>query len=491
MQIEVRPTERLRGKNPVDLASVLGSIFSAVRESSLDLTRLRIACDWVQYRQNFRDAVSVRQIMPTPLHGAGSDFYELAVDLRRAQALEGLSEQVARVLNSVDNGATNGNQYLEDWQRGSQSVVWDFNGLYWNFLALWEEATGQEYEQALPGGESDARNTAMARELIEGLCSVWDMLAQNRALPEDLYILELGVGNGNQARAWLDEFVKVEHERRSDYYRRLHYLMADYSPHVLERARENVGVHSSRCSTLVMDARAPTQTLGFLRSRAFLIYISNVYDNLPTDEVVSIGGHLYLVEGRAYIPSEIAGEIAGNIGGTPEELPGLIRRLLQLGPVLLAQAYPERFPNGVMDVVSFWRRVWDTVRLEERYVALEGLELYQVAKGVRGEVLRPILTTTGDIRMHVSNGATASFLDSLSLLHPYGVLQCHDIFVTDPAEYERSFRGPGKYQGSVVNWVNGSLLAALARRNGYEAEFEPFAHRPESNIKTLSARVRE
>ena len=45
----------------------------------------------------------------------------------------------------------------------------------------------------------------------------------------------------------------------------------------------------------------PTKTLGFLRGKAFLVYISNVYDNLPTDEVVRIGGHLFQVEVRAYI----------------------------------------------------------------------------------------------------------------------------------------------------------------------------------------------
>ena len=36
--------------------------------------------------------------------------------------------------------------------------------------------------------------------------------------------------------------------------------------------------------------------------------------------------------------------------------------------------------------------------------------------------MRPVLETHGDIRMHVSNGAVASFVDTLPLLHPHGVL---------------------------------------------------------------------
>ena len=493
MQIDVRATERMRAKTPVDLGAILSQVTAAARDSTVDLTRLRIVCDWVQYRQNFRNVVDVRHIIPFALQAKdGVDVYEMAVDMRRASTAEDLEAQVTQALNEAAAGeAANGHQYLEDWRPNSQSVIWDFNGLYWGSLGHWEEATGQEYEQALPGGESDARNSAAAREIIEGLFDVWDKLAERKALPEDLHVLELGVGNGNQAKVWLDEFVKIERERHTDYYRRLHYLMADYSAHVLERARENVKEHAARCSSLVMDARVPTQTLGFLRSKAFLIYISNVYDNLPTDEIVRIGGQTYLVEVRAYIPPKEAQELADMLKATPAEIPGLTHRLLQLGPELLANALSDRFPGGVGDAVAFWQKVWDSVRLEERYVAIEGLDTYMIADGVRGEVLRPILTAIGDVRMHISNGAAASFMDSLPLLHPFGQLLCQDIFVTDASAYERSFRGPGKYDGSVVNWVNGSLLAAIGRRNGYEVEYETFQHRGGSNIITLKARVQE
>jgi hypothetical protein len=489
VQIEIRAADRLRAKTPMDLAPVLNEVTEAVRGSELDLAKLRVVGDWVQYRQNFRPVADIRRIMPSALQSNG-EAYEIAVDLRRAPGAEDLGDQLNEAIARTKSEAGAG-QYLEDWKHGSSSVIWDFNGLYWNALGFWEEATGREYEQALPGGETDARNSAMARDLILKLFKIWDDLAARKALPEDLHVLELGVGNGNQAKVWLDEFLKLDRENHRDYYSRLHYLMADYSPHVLERARENVTEHASHCSTLVMDARVPTQTLGFMRSKAFLVYISNVYDNLPTDEVVRIGGHLYMVEVRAYIAHKQAEEIASSIGITPGELPELVQRLLQLGPELLSRAAPERFPNGPLDAVTFWRNVWEAVKLEERYVPMEGLDEYRIAEGVRGELLRPILQATGDVRMHISNGAASSFLDSLPLLHPFGLLQCQDIFVTDASQYQRSFRGPGKYDGSVVNWVNGAVLAAVGRRNGYEVEYETFTHREGSNIMTMIARVQE
>lgn len=37
--------------------------------------------------------------------------------------------------------------------------------------------------------------------MIRDLFEVWDALADGDALPEELYVVELGVGNGTQARS--------------------------------------------------------------------------------------------------------------------------------------------------------------------------------------------------------------------------------------------------------------------------------------------------
>ena len=167
-------------------------------------------------------------------------------------------------------------------------------------------------------------------------------------------------------------------------------------------------------------------------------------------------------------------------------LPGLIEKLLRLGPTLLAETVPGCF-DGVDDAVRFWQAAWEALRLEERYTPLAGLDLYELAPGVSGELLRPQLESGNDIRMHVNNGAVASFVDTLPLLHPYGRLWCHDIVVTDTHRYRTQFLGPGKYDGSVVNWVNGPLLHRVGHRRGFEVEFAPFRHRQGTNIVTMTA----
>jgi hypothetical protein len=373
---------------------------------------------------------------------------------------------------------------------GRDSCIWRFNALYWQALSGWERVTGREYEQSLPGGESDARNSEAARELILELFRIWDDLDARHALPGELYVLELGVGNGNQARTWLDEFVQLDLRHGRDYYRRLRYLMGDYSAHVLDRARQAVAHHGERVSALVVEATRPVVTLGFLAQKAFLVYISNVYDNLPTDEVARIGGHVYLVQTRAFISDDDADRIAGQFGATRAELVPLIDRLLRIGPELLSESAPAQFPDADR-AVSFWQSAWDALRLRERYVPFEGLDNYLVSPSLTGEILRPLVEAEGDVRMHVSNGALSSFTGTLPLLHPFGRVQCHDLFLTSGRQYRSGFYGPGKYDGSVVNWVNGPLLQLVANRRGFGVQFTPFRQRPGSNITTLTAQARD
>jgi hypothetical protein len=517
--IDVRPVAKLTGAAPVDVAAVLAHVFDALGSAELDLASVRVVCDWIQYRHNFYEPVEVRPVLadrPHPaepgggpqasggLRAVGSgglpsgkrsgppgqhSGLEIAIDLRRCAGDGDLAARITRALAEQDGADGTGLVLLEPWQPASESCLWRFNTLYWQALSRWEEATGREYEQALPGGRSEARDIGVAGDLIRELLRVWDELDARRALPEELYVAELGVGNGGQARTWLDTFADLDAQHGRDYYRRLHYLMGDYSAHVLDRARKAVAHHGDKISTLVLDATRPQQTLGFLRGKAFCVYISNVYDNLPTDDVASIRGHPYLVEVRACLRRADAAKIARRYHTRPGELAALVHRLLRLGPDLLAEAAPGRFPRP-REAVAFWQETWSALRLQERYVPLDGLDAYQITPAITGEILRPLLETCGDARMHVSNGALASFADTLPLLHPFGRLQCHDLFLTAPGGYLTGFHGPGKYDGSVVNWVNGPLLALAGNRRGFDVQIAP-NRRPGVNVKTLTAQVRD
>ena len=494
MLVDFRPHTRLRGKTPVDLTSAVTPVVAALSEGTADLARVRVVCDWVQYRENFRDVVDVRPILPHPEQGAEgertatprrvrNDDVEIAVDVRRSAGVALKELTAARLCEDGEDRV-----YLEGWGAGSASCIWEFNALYWSALELWEKVTGQTYDQARPGGEIDAPNKDAARELIHELFAVWDGLARSGTLPEQLYVVELGAGNGGQAKVFLDEFRKLDRAHGREYYRRLHYVMCGYSQHVLDLASETIAGHSAHVSSFAMDATHPVRLLGFLRYKVFLIRVSNVYGNLPTDEVAQLGGRTYQVQTRAYLPASGAAELAEHVSAGVDQLPTLVHQLLRLGPTLLADAAPAHFAN-VDATVEFWCRIWSLVRLAERYVPVISLDVYELAPSVSGGMLRPLLESGADVRMHVNNGALASFTDSLMLLHPFGKLVCHDLFVTDVQAYRTEFRGPGKYDGSVVNWVNGPLLAHVGRRKGFEVRYVPFAHRAGGDIITMTAQV--
>jgi hypothetical protein len=490
VEIDIRAVRRLR--ESAGARAAITPMVEALCRSDADLATTRVVCDWIQYRANFRDTVMVRPVIAVGGPSAASvDGYELAVDLRRCAAPEtDVVGEVTAALSAAVRGGADDRVWLEPWVPGSGSCVWRFNALYWQALADWEKSTGNGFEQALPGGESDARNSAAAREVILDLFSSWDELASRRALPEELYVIELGVGNGGQARTWLDEFVELDRRHGRDYYRRLHYLMGDYSAHVLDRARREVAHHGDHVSGLVLEATRLSGSVGFLAGKAFLVYISNVYDNLPSDEIAAIRGRMYLVQTRSYLAGPAAEAVAARFGLQRSEIAQLTQRLLRIGPELLAESQPDKFPD-TGQAVLFWQAVWEALRQAERYVPLEGLDTYWITPAVTGEILRPLLAAEGDVRMHVSNGALSSFADTLPLLHPFGRLVCHDLFTTSPGEYRGSFHGPGKYDGSVVNWVNGPLLQLLASRRGFGVRFSPFTQRPASHVKTLTAQIRD
>src|SRR5262249_60345408 len=138
-------------------------------------------------------------------------------------------------------------------------------------------------------------------------------------------------------------FVQLDRRHGREYYHRLRYLMGDSSPHVLDRARQAVAHHGERVSALVVEATRPAVTLGFLAQKAFLVYISNVYDNLPTDELASIPGRTNQAETQASLPGAAPEATAPQFAPPPAARGPLTARLRGLGPDPPGGAAPAAF----------------------------------------------------------------------------------------------------------------------------------------------------
>jgi hypothetical protein len=463
----------------------LPALFGLLEDGVVDpgvLASLHLHLDWIQYRANFRDAVSVRRAVDG--RGEPVPLADLAIDLRQAEAAASRDDLV-RAFGALAAGeaAADDRVVVEDFTTLSQSVIWQFNRLFWQRLADWERLAGRGFEAALPSGRSDANDPQAVTDAVGEFWTLLVDLDKRGQLPAEIFALEIGVGSGIRAALWLDRFKALDQERSTGYYPRLRFLLADYSLPTLDRARATVERHGETVSTIAMDALNPLRALSFLRYKILYIHLTNVYDNLPADEFVRRDGRLYLVEARAYLPADAARRVAETFRLTPAELQDAVGRLVDVGPDLFGDR-----DRGV----AFWREVWDGLRLEERLRRLDGIADAPLPPGLDPQHLEDLLATAPeDVRFHISRGAAESFVNTVPLLHPRGYLQVQDIFVATMDEYRQGFRGPGKLDGSVVNWVNGALLRAVGARAGFDVHFAPFRYRPGSRTTILYTTLRD
>ena len=129
--------------------------------------------------------------------------------------------------------------------------------------------------------------------------------------------------------------------------------MGDYSAHVLDRARQEASrTTGTTFSGLVLEATRLSGSVGFLAGKAFLVYISNVYDNLPSDEVAVIRGRIYLVQARSYLAARPRTRSPRRFGLKRAEIAQLAARLLRIGPELLSRVaagqVPRHRPGGAV-----------------------------------------------------------------------------------------------------------------------------------------------
>jgi hypothetical protein len=474
---------------PEDLHAILPAIAEAAAAVDLDHSRLAAVLDWVQYRKNFRAAVMVRpfgrETTQTGRLEQQGPLAEIAIDVRRAKDME-YSELVDQIVDRLSKALgiipdVHECIHLEDWVRPSKSVMWSFNRSYWRHLGAWDEIFQKDYASALPGGVSDGTNQHFWDEQIATFMRTLDRLDEWSELPDEIHVLEFGVGDGQQAKVWLDAFARACCEQEKDYLPRVRYLMADYSPHVLEIARRRVADYADQVEGLELDFRNPIHGLAYLRGKVLFAHTCNLYDNLPTDELMRVGDRAYEPLVRASITPGETTELAERFGVPEHELVKTVQEVLRRGPEVF---------GDLGQGVRFWSDVWDAVHLEEVYEEIPAPAAIRVAPSVElhlDELLEELPEWT---RVHASTVAVESFAQTLALLHHEGALVAQDLFVRETGQYG-SFRGPGKLEGSIVNWLNGPVFQRVGERSGFRVGVEPFAYREGSNTVVLTARHRD
>jgi hypothetical protein len=467
---------------------VVETLYTLLEEGHIEpaqFAHLQVQLDWIQYKQNFREMVTAsRSSKPRGAHP--SAILDLRVDTRQLSPGSLRAEMLRAMASSNAEGpeSPGGDKIpLEDFVSLRQSIVWEFNKLYWSHLGDWERVTGKGYEHALPGGKSDGNHPDSVADSVADFWTLLRDMETKKQLPPEVFILEIGVGSGTRSGMFVEKFRALDQQRGTSYYPRLRVLMGDYSLATLDMSRPAVLEHIESCSFLALDALNPLKSLSFLRHKILYIHSTNMYDNLPDEEMLRRDGRLYFIHVRAYVPRSDAARIAATCKVPLDGIRAAIDKLLSTGP---------EFTGDLACGMNFWQEIWKAVRLEERMVPLEDLTDPTFPEGLDVVKLEDILQEApGDLRFHLSSGALESFVNTIPLLHPRGYLQVQDIFVTDLNEYRIGFHGPGKLDGSVVNWVNGALLRGVAERTGYDLHFAPYRYRKGSRTSILFTTPRE
>ena len=283
--------------------SVVETMYALLEEGLIDqsrFARLRIQLDWIQYKQNFREVVSVVERRD---QWGEPGIMDIHVDTRQVVPGPGcLRKELLRAMERAHEAVKGEGEpdriFLEDFTSFRQSIAWRFNGLYWRRLNDWERATGKGYEQALPGGQSDGH---VPEAITDSVNVFWKLLCDmesKKQLPQDIFMLEIGVGSGARCKLWLDGLQQMDQLHGTAFYPRLRMLLGDYSLATLDMSKPAVKEHADLCSFVVLDALNPLQTLSFLRHKMLHVHSNNMYDNLPDEEVLRRDGRMYFVHTR-------------------------------------------------------------------------------------------------------------------------------------------------------------------------------------------------
>src|SRR6266545_2768836 len=106
---------------PADLEPILPALAEASQGVDLDIGRLTVLLDWVQYRKNFRERVVARPFLDLDGNPGGTEspIGQIAIDVRRA-ANGDLADAIHAALQSLAGAGERGGAgrlYLEELTR--------------------------------------------------------------------------------------------------------------------------------------------------------------------------------------------------------------------------------------------------------------------------------------------------------------------------------------------------------------------------------------
>ena len=456
--------------------------------------RFRTYWNRIAYKHHFRAPIAFRpfvkkaadEVIPTR-------EWELAIDLRQHTSTEALAKAIRRMLKRVAHGETESANgvVIGEYVPYTRSLVWQFNDAFWQNKTPFMTAHDRDYRDSIHG--SPDMNEALTRYTAEKFLNQLEVIGDTG---DEYVYVEIGIASVERARIFIEMLGKLARSQGIErLLKQMRYVLADFSKSVLSEAEAELGKvrNGIQLAYLLLHAEAPLQILSPYAGRILRVHSTNVTDNVPTDKVAQIDGHHYRIEARLYLPAETLETLVEKYNLNRQRLAADLQELSKRdGEVKeFLTHYQLDFRNklgpeeGDRQYYHFWSDLWNGFKLEERYVAIPSLvdlrfiETPEIPD--QGKVLQEILAEyPHNVWMHLSNRAIEGGLQILQLLHPQGVLEIIDLLVKEISDYHHvpprvsgktgrplyrsGFKGPAKYEGSAVDWINARLLRRMAER---------------------------
>ncbi|GEM_PF-1647872 len=134
--------------------------------------------------------------------------------------------------------------------------------------------------------------------MLPRACAI-DFYARNCGEDEEekpLRVLEIGVGEGNFARGFLQELQAQDKANKTDLSERITYCLADFSSNLLQKAEKNMaGAGFASTESHIFDAAKAEFPIGMAGVEFNGIYCNELFSDLPSDVFMRDGMKIYAV----------------------------------------------------------------------------------------------------------------------------------------------------------------------------------------------------
>ncbi len=201
---------------------------------------------------------------------------------------------------------------LEDWTPMGRSLEYRMAQAAW----LQGGADLLLHGELPTAGHDSGTMAAHGAQLLAAWCA--ERLAAGD-LPEEIVVVELGMGTGTHLRGLLESFRRLCLAQGQDWYGRLVAFATDVSPAVVQLAvdRQVFATHGPRVRVGLMDARLPghfrehaTQTMFDLRGQMHGVWAHYVLDTLPVDIYRQLAEQWEIAAVRTLVPDVAAWQAA-------------------------------------------------------------------------------------------------------------------------------------------------------------------------------------